>query len=325
MLVLSAIQAIKKNMEQTNTSSPAFPQNGKKIGFIGLGLMGKPMARHLKKAGAEVIILNRSQAVVHELQEEGFVAASSPAAVAEAVKDGYIVLMLTNTYAVEAVVEGEHGLFATLQSGATVIDMGSTWIRETQKWQKTAVSKGADWIDAPVSGGQQGATDATLTIMAGGTKNTFDRVQPILEKLGTNVTYMGGSGTGQATKLANQLIVATTIASVSEAFLMCDAVGVDLAAARKALLSGFAGSKILDMHGLRMIEENYEPGGRATGQLKDLVEACRVAEDQGLDLPMLTTNKKLWEQMLEAGMGDLDHSALYKFYQKKHNKQPKKP
>src|SRR5690606_6775763 len=159
--------------------------------------------------------------------------------------------------AVEAVVEGEQGLFTTLQPGATVIDMGSTWIRETQKWQQTAVSKGADWIDAPVSGGQQGATDATLTIMAGGNKNTFERVKPILEVLGTNVTYMGGIGTGQATKLANQLIVAITIASVSEAFLLCDAVGVDLAAARKALLSGFAGSKILDMHGLRMIEENY--------------------------------------------------------------------
>ena len=232
--------------------------------------------------------------------------------------------MLTNTYAVAAVVEGEQGLLSALQPGATVIDMGSTWIRETQKWQQTALSKGGDWIDAPVSGGQQGATDATLTIMAGGNKNIFERVRPILEVMGTNVTYMGGSGTGQATKLANQIIVANTIASVSEAFLLCDTVGVDLAAARKALLGGFAGSKILDMHGLRMIEENYEPGGRATGQLKDLVEAVRVAQDQQLDLPMLTTNKKLWEQMIEAGMGDLDHSALYKYYQKIHHQQSKK-
>jgi 3-hydroxyisobutyrate dehydrogenase-like beta-hydroxyacid dehydrogenase len=324
MLVLSAHQAVIKNMEQANTSQLIFPPLGKKIGFIGLGLMGKPMARHLKKAGAGVIIHNRSQEVVNALKEEGFIVASSPAAVAESVGDGYIILMLTNTYAVEAVVERDNGLFQQLQSGATVIDMGSTWIRETQKWQQTALSKGADWIDAPVSGGERGAIDATLTIMAGGNQNVFEQVRPILEVLGTNVTYMGESGTGQATKLANQIIVANTIASVSEAFLLCDAVGVDLTAARKALLNGFAGSKILDMHGLRMIEDNYVPGGRATGQLKDLVEAVRVAEDQRLELPMLTTNKKLWEQMIEAGLGELDHSGLYQYYKEKHNKQPKK-
>jgi len=131
---------------------------------------------------------------------------------------------------------------------------------------------------------------------------------------------MGASGTGQATKLANQIIVANTIASVSEAFLLCENVGVDLSAARKALLSGFAGSKILDMHGLRMIEGNYEPGGRATEQLKDLVEAVRVAEEQQLDLPMLTTNKKLWEQMIEMGLGALDHSGLFKYYQEVNKK-----
>jgi 3-hydroxyisobutyrate dehydrogenase-like beta-hydroxyacid dehydrogenase len=160
--------------------------------------------------------------------------------------------------------------------------------------------------------------------MAGGNQNIFEQVRPILEVLGTNVTYMGESGTGQTTKLANQIIVANTIASVSEAFLLCDAVGVDLTAARKALLSGFAGSKILDMHGLRMIEDNYEPGGRATSQLKDLVGAAKVAQDHQLDFPMLTTNKKLWEQMIEAGLGDLDHSGLYKFYKEKHKKQNNK-
>lgn len=324
MLVLSAHQAVTKNMEQANTSQLIFPPHGKKIGFIGLGLMGKPMVPHLKKAGAEVIIHNRSQEVVNELKEQGFTAVSSPAAVAEAVQDGYIILMLTNTYAVEAVVEGEKGLFQKLQSGATVIDMGSTWIEETQKWQKTALSKGADWIDAPVSGGERGAIDATLTIMAGGNQNVFEKVKPILEVLGTNVTYMGESGTGQATKLANQIIVANTIASVSEAFLLCDAVGVDLTAARKALMNGFAGSKILDMHGQRMIEDNYVPGGRATSQLKDLVGAAKVARDYQLELPMLATNKKLWEQMIEVGLGDLDHSGLYQYYKEKHNQPPKK-
>ncbi len=309
----------QQQMTQKNIFPSAFPPDGKKIGFIGVGIMGKPMAQHLKKAGAEVIVHNRSQAVVQALKEEGFEAADTPAAVAEAVQDGYIILMLTNTYAVEAVVEGAHGLFSKLQPQATVIDMGSTWVRETRKWHNIAASKGADWIDAPVSGGQQGAKEATLTIMAGGHQPTFDRVKPILDILGAQVTYMGESGTGQVTKLANQIIVANTIASVSEAFILCEALGVDLTAARQALLNGFAGSKILDMHGLRMIEANYAPGGKATSQLKDLVEACRVAEDQQLDLPMLTTNKKLWEKMIEAGMGDLDHSALYAFYQKIHN------
>lgn len=306
----------------TTTTSP-FPQDGKKIGFIGLGLMGKPMARHLKAAGADVIIHNRSQAVVEELKSEGLTAASSPAEVAEAVQDGYIQLMLTNTYAVEAVVEGKEGVFSALQSGATIIDTGSTWIRETRRWQQTAVEKGADWIDAPVSGGERGAIDATLTIMAGGNPETFEKVKPILEAVASTVTYMGDSDTGQATKLANQLIVANTIASVSEAFLLCDTMGVDLPAARTALLRGFAGSHILDMHGLRMIEENYEPGGRASSQLKDLVEACRVAEEYNLNLPMLTTNKKMWDQMMEEDMGDMDHSALYEFYRRMHRKQPK--
>ena len=309
---------------KSTASSPAFPVDSKTIGFIGLGLMGKPMALHLQQAGANVIIHNRSQEVVHELQAEGLISAASPAAVAEAVQDGYIILMLTNTHAVEAVAEGEQGLFTALQPGATIIDMGSTWERETQRWQQRAVEKGADWIDAPVSGGQQGAQDATLTIMAGGNSSTFERVKPILEVLGSSVTYMGGSGTGQITKLANQLIVATTIASVSEALLLCDITGVDITAARQALLNGFAGSKILDMHGQRMIEGNYEPGGRATSQLKDLVEVRRVAQDQQLDLPMLMTNIPLWEKMIEAGLGALDHSGLYRYYQQQqHQKQPK--
>nr|WKN37492.1 NAD(P)-dependent oxidoreductase [Tunicatimonas sp. TK19036] len=303
-----------------NTTT-TFPPNGKTIGFIGLGLMGKPMARHLKQAGAHVIIHNRSQEVVQELEQEGFTSASSPAKVAEAVQDGYIILMLTNTYAVEEVVAGEQGVFTRLQPSATIIDMGSTWVRETQRWQQTAAEKEADWIDAPVSGGQQGARDATLTIMAGGNKSTFDQVKPILDILGGSVTYMGGSGTGQITKLANQLIVANTIASVSEAFLLCESTGVDVTAARQALLNGFAGSKILDMHGLRMIEGNYEPGGRATSQLKDLVEVRRVAQDHQLDLPMLMTNIPLWEKMIDAGLGNLDHSGLYRYYQQQHPKQ----
>jgi len=279
--------------------------------------MGKPMARHLRRAGAEVIVHNRSQGAVHELTEEGCVAASSPRQVGEKVGDGYVVLMLTNTDSVRAVVEGPDGLFASMQSGLTVIDMGSTALAETRLWREQAVKLGGDWVDAPVSGGQKGAIEATLTIFAGGDPARVEAVRPILEVLGSQVTSLGPSGAGQATKLANQIMVAVTIASVSEAFMMCRAAGVDLAAARPALLGGFAASKVLDQHGQRMIQGDFKPGGTATNQLKDLVEACRVAEHQGLDLPMLTANRRLWEEMIEAGLGELDHSGLYQLYQQK--------
>ena len=142
----------------------------------------------------------------------------------------------------------------------------------------------------------------------------MEAIRPVLEILGTTLTYIGPSGAGQCAKLANQIIVASTIASLSEAFLLCRENGVDLKAARSALLGGFAQSKILDQHGLRMIEENFEPGGTAINQLKDLVEASKVASSDGLKLPMLETNKKLWERMLEDGLGELDHSGLYEWY-----------
>lgn len=293
-------------------------ESDSKLGFIGLGLMGKPMARHLRRAGAEVVVHNRSQGAVQELADEGCVAASSPREVAESVGGGCVILMLTNTDSVREVVEGPDGLFAGMQTGLTVIDMGSTALAETRLWREQAVELGGDWVDAPVSGGQKGAIEATLTIFAGGDPARVDAVRPILEVLGSQVTYLGPSGAGQATKLANQIMVAVTIASVSEAFVMCQDAGVDLAAARPALLGGFAASKVLDQHGLRMIDSNFTPGGTATNQLKDLVEACRVAEHRGLDLPMLTANRKLWEEMIRAGLGDLDHSGLYQLYQQKH-------
>jgi len=286
------------------------------IGFIGLGNMGKPMALHLRAAGARLTLFNRSKQVLEELQGEGADVSSCPREVAEQVGDGLIFLSLPNAGSVAEVVEGEDGLFAGLASGSKVVDMGSTAVEPTREWYEKAISMGSDWIDAPVSGGQKGAREANLTIMAGGIEESLDAIRPVLEILGTTLTYMGPSGAGQCAKLANQVIVASTIASLSEAFLLCWENGVDLKAARTALLGGFAQSKILDQHGLRMIEEDFEPGGTAINQLKDLVEASNVATTNMLTLPMLETNKKLWERMIEDGLGELDHSGLYEWYRK---------
>jgi 2-hydroxy-3-oxopropionate reductase len=285
-----------------------------RIGFIGLGNMGKPMARHLMSSGARITLFNRSKQVLEELAGEGADFASCPREVAERVGDGLIFLSLPNAGSVTDVVEGEDGLFAGLATGSKVIDMGSTAVEPTRAWHERALGMGSDWIDAPVSGGQKGAREANLTIMAGGREESVEALRPVLGVLGTTITYMGPSGAGQCAKLANQIIVASTIASLSEAFLLCRENGVDLKAVRAALLGGFAQSKILDQHGLRMIEENFEPGGTAINQLKDLVEAARVADSGNLNLPMLETNKKLWERMLEDGLGELDHSGLYEWY-----------
>jgi 3-hydroxyisobutyrate dehydrogenase-like beta-hydroxyacid dehydrogenase len=287
---------------------------GSRIGFIGLGNMGKPMARHLMRAGARITLFNRSKEVLEELAGEGADVASCPREVAEKVGSDLIFLSLPNAGSVTEVVEGKEGLFEGLTAGSKVVDMGSTAVEPTRAWHERAIEVGSDWVDAPVSGGQKGAREANLTIMAGGREESVEALRPVLEVLGTTLTYMGPSGAGQCAKLANQIIVASTIASLSEAFLLCGENGVDLKAARSALLGGFAQSKILDQHGLRMIEEDFEPGGTAINQLKDLVEASRVATADGLNLPMLETNKKLWERMLEDGLGELDHSGLYEWY-----------
>ena len=279
-----------------------------------MGNMGKPMAGHLRRAGARLTLFNRSKQVLEEMAGEGAEVATCPREVAERVGDGLVFLSLPNAGSVAEVVEGEDGLFEGLTAGSKIVDMGSTAVEPTRAWHERALAIDSDWIDAPVSGGQKGAREANLTIMAGGLAGSVEAIRPVLEILGTTLTYMGPSGAGQCAKLANQIIVASTIASLSEAFLLCRENGVDLKAARSALLGGFAQSKILDQHGLRMIEEDFQPGGTAINQLKDLVEASKVASSDGLNLPMLETNKKLWERMLEDGLGELDHSGLYEWY-----------
>jgi 3-hydroxyisobutyrate dehydrogenase-like beta-hydroxyacid dehydrogenase len=300
---------------ENNESGGQRPLAGVRIGFIGLGLMGRPMACNLLKAGASLVVHNRSHQIMAEFQARGAAAAETPRAVAETIGTGVIILMLTNTTAVQEVVSGERGLFAGLKPGCIIIDMGASGVVETRAWAAFAQGLKACWLDVPVSGGQAGAVNATLSLMVGGDHATFTHVQPILRILGSTITYIGASGAGQITKLANQVIVAMTIAAVAEAFTLARAANADLRLVRESLLGGFAASKILDLHGRRMIENNFEPGGRAHGQLKDSAEAIRLARSCGLRLPMLEANLILWQEMISRGWGDRDHSALIQLYE----------
>jgi len=273
------------------------------------------MVRNLLVGGCEVVAWNRSPGPIAEFAQAGVRFPSSPAAVAEELLGGIVILMLKNSDAVAAVVDGSEGLFAGLKPGTLVIDMGASGVAETRRWSARASELRAAWLDAPVSGGVLGATEATMSIMVGGTEKDYRRALPVLEVLGGAVTYLGGTGAGQITKLANQIIVANTLTAVAEAFMLARSAGADLQAVRSALLGGFASSRILDLHGQRMIEGNFEPGGKATGQLKDALEGVKTMKEAGLALPMLTANAVLWQQMVDAGLGELDHSAVLRFYE----------
>ncbi|NOX99087.1 MAG: NAD(P)-dependent oxidoreductase [Verrucomicrobia bacterium] len=288
---------------------------GKRIGFIGLGLMGRAMAEHLRDAGAQMILHNRSRGVVDELLASGgMTAASCPADVAEKVGDGIIVLCLTRTASVEDVMNGSEGLLAKVVAGSLVVDMGTTAVKATRNFNAALQERGASLVDAPISGGQGGARSAALTIMAGGVEKDFDRALPLFEVLGQRITHMGESGAGQVTKMANQIIVAQTIDAVSQALTIARANGVEPGLVREALIGGFADSRILSEHGERMVKGDFEPGGRAECQLKDVLEGRDLMEQSGLDFLSLRANLKNWESMIERGDGGLDHSGLIRLY-----------
>lgn len=284
---------------------------GHRIGFIGLGNMGAPMACHLFHAGADMVVWNRNPQRMQAAVAAGMRAAQSPADLAKQVGPGIICLNLTDTAVVQSIVFGDDGLAASLDPEAMIIDFGTTGVPATQRFAESV-----SWVDAPVSGGQVGAEAATLSIMVGGNEANVARAMPILETVGRRVTHLGPPGSGQVTKLANQLIVAQTIDAVAQALRLVELAGVDAAVARQAMLGGFADSRILDLHGDRIVRRDFVAGGRAALQLKDVRLICELAQSVGLDSPTLANSLQRWIELVEQrGQGDLDHSGLFTMYE----------
>jgi len=281
------------------------------IGLIGLGIMGKPMARHLLKAGYPLVIHNRSRAAVGELIKEDAQAAATSQEVAQ--RSEVIITMLPDSTDVDLVYAGEYGIFAALKSGTLLIDMSSISPVVARKLAAEAEKRGCDMLDAPVSGGEAGAITASLSIMIGGKVAAVERAMPIFEKLGKNIVHVGAAGAGQVTKAANQMVVGTTIAIVSEALVLAAKAGVDPAKVRQALLGGFAQSKILEAHGQKMLDRNFKPGFRIRLHEKDMKIALAAGSEYGVPLMVTGVVGQMMTAMKGMGNGDLDHSGLVKF------------
>jgi 2-hydroxy-3-oxopropionate reductase len=287
-----------------------------KLGFVGLGIMGAPMAGHLVAAGHEVFINTRSQ-VPAELANSAAIICASPAEVAQ--KADIVITMVPDTPDVEKVFFGEHGIATGLTRGKIVVDMSSISPIETKVFAQKINALGCEYLDAPVSGGQLGAKGATLTIMVGGSEETFTKVKPVFELMGKNITLVGGNGAGQITKVANQIIVALNIEAVAEALVFASKAGADPAKVREALMGGFASSKILEVHGERMIKRTFDPGFRIELHQKDLNLALSSAKALGVSLPNTATTQELLNSCSAHGGKAWDHSAMVKALEKMAN------
>jgi 2-hydroxy-3-oxopropionate reductase len=278
------------------------------LGFVGLGIMGKPMAGHLLKAGYRVHVYDTNSAPVKELVVEGAVACRNNKEVAQ--KSDIIFIMVPDTPDVEAAIFGPNGVAEGLKPGAIVVDMSSISPIATKEFAKRLTALGAKMLDAPVSGGQVGAQNATLSIMVGGEVKVFEQIKPYFERMGKNIVHIGDNGAGQTCKVANQIVVALTIEAVAEALLFASKAGADPAKVRAALLGGFAQSRILDLHGERMIQRKFDPGFRIRLHQKDLNLALQAARSMGLCLPNTSTTQELFNAVAAQGDSELDHSAL---------------
>jgi len=283
------------------------------VGFVGLGIMGRPMALNLVKGGHALHLFSRS-GVAPELTAAGGRACRSAREVAEGAE--VVFTMVPDTADVERAVFGPGGVAEGLSPGKVLVDMSSVSPIETRRFATRVRAQGADWLDAPVSGGDVGARAATLTIMAGGRQATFERVRPLLALLGKNVTLVGESGAGQTCKVANQIVVALTIEAVAEALLFASKAGVDPAKVRQALLGGFASSRVLEVHGERMLARNFAPGARVALHQKDLGNALAGARAMGLSLPNTATAQELFNACAAMGGAGWDHSAMVKALEK---------
>ena len=279
-----------------------------KIGFIGLGIMGNPMAMHLQNAGHSLCTVKHISPIPEQILGKGAVVYETPKDLAK--ESEVIITMVPDTPDVEEVLLGTDGVIAGLQQNTLVIDMSSISPIATQEIAKQIELAGGQFIDAPVSGGEVGAREAKLTIMCGAKGENFEKVLPLLELMGSNITLVGDIGAGQTCKVANQIIVALTIEAVSEALLFASKAGVDPKRVREALMGGFAGSRILEVHGERMIERGFDPGFRIRLHQKDLKLALEGARSLGIGLPNTATAQELFNVCTANGWQDLDHSAM---------------
>jgi 2-hydroxy-3-oxopropionate reductase len=280
---------------------------GLKVGFIGLGIMGAPMALNLRKAGHTLFVASRSK-VPLAFAEAGATICTNATEVAR--RADIVITMVPDTPHVEDVLFGENGVAKGLKPGQLVIDMSSISPMATKAFAQKINALGCDYLDAPVSGGEVGAKAASLTIMVGGPEAAFERARPLLAAMGKNITLVGGNGDGQTTKVANQIIVALNIEAVAEALLFASKAGADPAKVRQALMGGFAASRILEVHGERMIQRAFNPGFRIELHQKDLNLALQGAKELGVSLPHTASAAQLMQSCAAHGFAGLDHAAL---------------
>ena len=281
--------------------------NPLKVGFVGLGIMGAPMALNLIKAGHTLFVASRGK-IPADFAEAGATVCTNATEVAK--RADIVICMVPDTPHVEDVLFGETGLAKGLGKGKLVIDMSSISPMATKTFAQKINSLGCDYLDAPVSGGEVGAKAASLTIMVGGPQAAFERAKPLFEAMGKNITLVGGNGDGQTTKVANQIIVALNIEAVAEALLFASKAGADPAKVRQALMGGFAASRILEVHGERMVKRTFNPGFRIELHQKDLNLALQGAKELGVSLPHTASAAQLMQSCAAHGMAGLDHSAL---------------
>ena len=280
-----------------------------KVGFIGLGIMGRPMAKNLMEAGYELVVHNRSPEKAEELAKEGnATAAASPGQVAQACD--IVITMLPDSPDVEAVVAGEGGVLEGIRDGALLVDMSTISPVVTKELSEKVREKGASMLDAPVSGGDVGAIEGALSIMVGGSEEDFERARPLFDVMGKAATHVGPIGAGQVVKACNQIVVALTIEAVSEALVLGSKAGVRPEIILQVLGGGLAQSRVMEMRGPTMIQGKFEPGFKARLHRKDLNIALQTARQYGVSLPATALVDQLFTTLAERGMGDRDHSAL---------------
>jgi 2-hydroxy-3-oxopropionate reductase len=281
-----------------------------KIGFVGVGIMGRPMAGHLQAGGHDLLLVQHRAPLPSELTEGGARACATAAELAGLAE--IVILMLPDTGDVDQALFGPDGVAAGLKPGSLVIDMSSIDPIATRDFAARIEAVGAAYLDAPVSGGEVGARNAALTIMVGGSEEAFERARPLFELMGKNITLIGPAGSGQIAKVANQIIVALNIEAVAEALLFAAKAGADPARVRAALMGGFAASRVLEVHGQRMIDRTFDPGFRIRLHQKDLGLALSTARELGLALPNTATTQQLFSSCVAHGGADWDHSAIVK-------------